>query len=186
MIKELINQILKLFTWLVIVAPWEQALRVRLGKRVRLLTAGTYFSIPFMDRVYRQSIRHRLTVIPPQILTSKDGKAISVGGAVGYAIADLQKLYNTLHNPDDTIQSAVAACVAEYVANHPAVECIPSDIETAVSQNLRLEEYGLTTGEFYITNFAVVRTLRVITGEIRGWSTGGIDTSSHVVAGMPQ
>ena len=88
-LHQLLQQIGRMFVWLVIVAPWEQAIRVRLGRRVRLLPAGAYLVIPFIDRVYRQTIRRRLSIIPPQTLTTRDGKSVTLGSAVGYSIVDL-------------------------------------------------------------------------------------------------
>ena len=66
MIREILSIIGDLFTWIVIVAPWEQALRIRLGKRVKLCKAGCYLRIPFIDRIYRQSIRRRLSYFQTQ------------------------------------------------------------------------------------------------------------------------
>lgn len=37
MMYSFFKSILQLLTWFVVVAPWEQAIRVRLGKRVRKL-----------------------------------------------------------------------------------------------------------------------------------------------------
>lgn len=177
MIREVMHQLGRLFTWLLIVAPWEQALRVRWGRHVRLLNGGTYIRIPFIDRVYRQSVRRRLSIIPPQTLTTKDGRAITVGAAIGYAIVDLRKLYDTLHDAADTIQSAVSARVASYVATHTFDECRPEQIEAHVRDGLTLGEYGLGSTEFYITNFAAVKTYRFITGEMRSWSNGQLCTT---------
>lgn len=180
MIRELVRQIGNLLTWIVIVAPWEQAIRVRFGKRVTLLKAGTYLRIPFIDRVYRQSIRRRLELVPPQVLTTKDGRALSVGAAIGYAVVDMLKLYNTLHDASATIRSSVCAMIADYVANHALPECSPSDVEKSVRERLQLGRYGLGEEEFFLTNFAAVRTYRVITGAMPEWGGGnGLDTTRH-------
>lgn len=187
MIRELIHQLSRLFTWIIIVAPWEQALRVRLGKRVRKLGPGWYWCIPFMDRVYRQSIRRRLSLIAPQTLTTKDRVAITVSGSIGYSIKDLERLYNTLHDAAETIETEAAAIVAGFIATHTMEECSPPLIEEHVRGKLKLQNYGLSTGEFWITSFASVKTYRFITGEFRSWSraealnTTAIATSAAVV-----
>lgn len=172
MISELLHQLSRLLVWFVVVAPWEQALRVRLGKRVQLLGAGTYFAIPFFDRIYRQSIRRRLATIPPQALTTRDRHSITVGGAVGYVIDDLRRLYDTLHDADGTIDASVSAMISEYVATHDLTECTPLSIEECVRGQLDLSQYGLGSQEFYVTNFVACRTYRLINGEIRSWSYG--------------
>ena len=176
-LQELLNQIGRMFVWLVIVAPWEQALRIRLGKRVALLGAGAYLVIPFVDRVYRQSVRHRLGVVAPQTLTTLDGHSITVGAAIGYSVTDLRKLYDTLHDADDTIDATVASLVASFVAGRTLDDCRPDAIESHVRSSLSLERYGLGSAEFHITNLAVAKVHRLITGEIRGWRHGqGLNT----------
>ena len=59
MIRELFAQLSNVLTWVVVVAPWEQALRIRWGKTATLLKGGVYLRIPFIDRIYRQSVRKR-------------------------------------------------------------------------------------------------------------------------------
>jgi len=178
MISEILRSIAQIFTWLVVVAPWEQVIRVRLGSRVSLLQSGWYLRLPFVDRVYRQSTRRRLTVIPAQTLTTSDGKAVTIGSALGYEISDLRRLYETIHDAADTIESEASTVIADFIGLHDLAQCSPEAIEEAVRARLHLERYGLNSTEFYITNFAVVRTLRVITGEIKSWQRGeSIDTS---------
>lgn len=177
LLQEALQQIGRLFVWLIVVAPWEQALRVRLGSRVRLLSAGWYVTIPFVDRVYRQSVRRRLSIVAPQALTTRDGQSITVGGAVGYAIKDLRRLYDSLHDADDTIDSTVGALVAEFVASHDRGDCGPSHIEAHVRDHLDLEKYGLDAQEYYVTNYVATKTLRIVTGEIRGYPRGSLNTT---------
>ena len=40
-----------------IVMPWEQAIRARLGSRVKLIGSGFHWKLPFLDRVFTQNIR---------------------------------------------------------------------------------------------------------------------------------
>lgn len=47
MIRELFAHIAEAFKFFFVIAPWEQALRIRGGKKVDLLGAGLYFRIPF-------------------------------------------------------------------------------------------------------------------------------------------
>ena len=189
MIRELIHQIGRLFTWFVLVAPWEQALRVRLGRRVRLLGPGVYVSVPFFDRVYRQSVRRRLSLIYPQVVTTRDGQAVTLGASIGYKIVDLLKLYDTLHDASSTIECEAAAHIAAYVASSAYDECTPGNVEEFVRGKLGFEKFGLGEVEFYVTNFARVRTYRFITGGMREYMPSDmLQTTSPIgdVAGRPR
>lgn len=176
MLRELLSQIARLFTWVLMVSPWEQALRVRAGKHVKLLHAGAHLRIPFIDRVFRQSVRRRLCTIPPQTVTTADGKTITIGALLGYSIVDLLKLYQTLHDAHDTIEAEASAAVADYVATHDLCECRPLLIQEWVLQRIDLMQYGLSRAEFRISCFAVVRTLRLITGNLKDWNDERLNT----------
>lgn len=171
--KAVLDQILNLFKWFVTVAPWEQALRVRLGKNITLLDAGVWVRIPFADRLYRQSIRKRFSTIPTQTLTTLDGKTITVSGQVGYSISNIEMLYNTLHHPEDAIQSEIQLLVTKFIVTHTLAECTPSGIESFVEEKLDLAKYGLSNVEYYLTDYAVVKTYRIIQGFPKDYTYGG-------------
>lgn len=149
--------------WLT-VAPWEQALRVRLGKHVTLLRAGVHLKIPLVDVIYVQSVRARVSDFGRQTVTTSDGKAITFAGAVGYEIADLLLLYQSLHHAEDTLRNLARAAIADHVSRSPACECAPDVVVERATQKTagQFAQYGLGGVCLYITEFALVRTYRVI------------------------
>lgn len=169
MLSTILQQLSRILTWWVIVAPWEQALRVRFGKKVAKLDAGIYFNIPFIDKIYKQSIRRRLNVLRAQTLTTLDRHVVTCCGAVGYSVSDLEKLYDTLEAPNDTIENEVGAIIARFIASHTLKECSSKEIEAEVMGLLDLSKYGLAGQEFYMTSFATSKTYRFITGEMYNW-----------------
>jgi hypothetical protein len=168
-----LKSILQSFAWFVVVAPWEQAIRVRMGKHVRLLEAGFYLRIPFVDRVFKQSIRRRLSIVRPQTLTTRDNKVVTLSGALGYAIKDLRRLYDTLESAHDTIENEVAAVVARYVCTHEYSECTPARVAEAVTAELKLERYGLDGQSFEVTSFLSAKTYRLVMGDLPSWQNDG-------------
>lgn len=172
MIREIIHAIGNLFTWFVIIAPWEQGIRVRLGKHVKLLEKGVYLRLPLIDKTYRQSVRRRLGVLRAQTITTTDGKCITLSGSVGYRIVNMLLLYETLHDAADTIEAEVATKISAFIASHSLDKCLPPEIEKHVRSALDLEQYGLGDAEFFVTSFVCARTYRFITGELPQWSRG--------------
>lgn len=171
-IRELFRELGGLFRWWVVVAPWEQAVRVRMGKHVCVLDAGVHLRVPFVDRVFRQSVRRRFSSIPTQTVTTRDGRTVTVSGTMGYAIADIGKLYNTLHHAEDTITSEGQGLISRFIARSDFADCLPAAIEVHVTEHLDLKRYGLAGMEFFVTDFAAVRTYRLIQGEPKDWSHG--------------
>lgn len=180
-LQEFFRGLAGLLRWWVVVAPWEQAVRVRLGKHVRVLGAGIYWRIPGVDRIYRQSIRRRFSSVPTQTVTTKDGRAVTVSGALGYRIEDIGKLYDTLHHAEDTVQTEAAALVARFVRDCALAECTPGAVEESVTKALDLSRYGIGGVEFAITDFVAVRTYRLIQGEPKNYSHdgGSLSTTYH-------
>jgi hypothetical protein len=179
-LQDLFRQIGGIFRWWVIVAPWEQAVRVRLGKHVLVLNAGVHLRIPFADRVFLQSTRRRFTSVPTQTISTMDGKAVTVSGCLGYRIDDIGRLYDTLHQPEDVLQTEAQAAVARFVAGHTLQECGPGAVEAFVADSLDLSKYGLGGTEYYVTDFVAVRTFRLISGEPKNWTQGlALDTATE-------
>lgn len=168
--REFLAALQQLLLWWVIVAPWEQAVRVRLGKYLRVLNAGIHFRIPFIDKIFLQSTRLRFTDMPAQTITTADGKTVTLTGTVGYTIDDIRLLYETLHHANDTIMNLTMASVAKYVRGRRLNECVPTEIEKFVSDNVHLDKYGLGHARFSLLDFAVVRTFRLI--QSAKWSSG--------------
>jgi len=180
MMLTLFKQLAGAFTWFIVVAPWEQAIRVRFGRHVRKLDAGVYVRIPLVDRVFKQSVRRRLSIIRPQTLTTKDRHVITCAAAVGFSIGDLEKLYDTLEAPNDTLENEVAGIISRFIGTRNLLDCKADELEKYVRENLHLEKYGLTGQEFYTTSFATSKTYRFITGDLVAWSRDAqLDMKEH-------
>jgi len=174
-IKDLLEYIFNFVKIWIIVQPWEQGIRVRKGKKIKKLSAGMYFRIPYLDSVYIQETRMRMVQMTMQTLTSKDGVAITINSALGYTIENIETLYNTLYHPEGTIVSLALSGVADYVYRTDSKSITPADIEREVIQALKAEDYGLKFKHFKITNFAAVRTYRLIQDN-QTW----VDTSTDI------
>ncbi len=165
-----------LFVFWFVVDPWERALRVRLGGRTEAriveVGPGLHFRIPYVDVVYRQSVRLHFSSLDPQTVTTEDGQTVTFAGVFGYVIEDMRKLYQTMQSPDTTMQSLVHGALAQYISTHPWAECQPDVIEQAVVNELDIEQYGLGKPQLALTTYARVRTYRLITDEHAIYSTG--------------
>lgn len=161
-ISDFLTHIGKIFQWWVVVMPWEKCIRVRLGKKIAVLSAGTFFRIPFFDAIYIQTIRLRMVSLPLQTITTKDKFTLTINASAGYKISDIYKLYNTLHQPEGTICNIVLSKMAEYISTHDLQECNPQSIEEEVMKKLKEDDYGIEYEYVKIIGYAVVKTFRLI------------------------
>jgi len=166
------------FQWWVLLTPWEQALRVRRGKNVTELNAGLHLRIPLIDRLFIQSVRLRMTDTPIQTVTTKDGSTITLKAQLGYRIDSLRLLYDTLHDAEGTIMNLVQMEIANHICVNMVVDLTPMQIVMAVQGSLidRLAAFGLGDICVSITDFAIVKTYRLITQDIWTNSGAALDT----------
>lgn len=160
--NSILNWLSKIFTWWVIIMPWERGLRVRSGKSITLLTQGIYLKLPVIDSIYVQTTRIRFIGLPVQTVTTKDGKTLSIVASAGYSITDIEKLYQTLYHPEMTIQNIVMGSLATYVATNNFADCSPAEIEDSINVTLESNDYGLGDMSIKIIGYALVKTYRLI------------------------
>jgi len=161
-VRDFLEYIFNALKIWVIIQPWETGLIVRNGKRIKVRTKGIYFKLPYFDSVYVQENRLRVSEMPMQTLTSKDDKTITLNSSFGYSISDLEKLYQTLFQPETTLKNIAMSTIAEVIFNNDLQLISPSGIERKVLEKLRADDYGIKFEYFKITNFAIVKTFRLI------------------------
>jgi hypothetical protein len=73
----------------------------------------------------------------------------------------MKKMFHNLHEPDSTLGQMVMAKIAQYVHSNDFKECSPAQIETNLD-DIDVEHYGLGKAYVNITQYAVVKTYRLI------------------------
>lgn len=174
---QLIRNLFGAFRLWIIVMPWEKSVRVRLGRWVCLLGPGIHLRIPFADATFTQSVRTRMLHLPTQTVATKDGKTVTLGAAVAFTITDVHRLYNTLHDAASTIQNLCQCAIADAVLSLNSRECFPKTIGALATKAVSFHKYGLGEPAIGVTDFAFVKTFRLISDQ--RWSVGGtpLDTS---------
>lgn len=184
-LREILASFSRLFQWWVVVAPWEQALRIRGGKRSTLILPGVHFRIPFWDRIYRQSVRLRSMGVPSQTVATKDGYVVELRMVINYQIDDMEEVYKTLESPSHVLSALAASAAAKHITRCNLDECHAAEIELAASEALNLEDFGLSSGNCMpvrVVDLAYIkRTYRLISGGLSPegyWA--GMDLERHI------
>lgn len=175
-IKDFLDYIFKTIRFWIIIQPWESGLRVRKGKTVKKLNPGIHFKIPYLDSIYVQENRLRIVEMSMQTLTTKDGKTITIEGAIGYKISDLNRLYETLYQPELAIMGLTKSFIATTISSTPFDNIKIIDIEVLVLGELQKCDYGLEFEYFKILNFCHVKTFRLL--QDQSWSSNKLDVNS--------
>lgn len=168
-LSTLLQAFARPFTWWVVVASWEQGLRVRLGKQTKLLRPGVHLRIPFLDRIYVQSTRLRVVSCQGQSFSAGDGRTVTVSLSVRYAVRDIVLMYEAASAPEAVLLFEACRAASSYVSGRGSHDVSSEGLREFMSRatSAAADALGLRDVAVTITSFCVVRTLRLITGE--GW-----------------
>jgi regulator of protease activity HflC (stomatin/prohibitin superfamily) len=146
----------------IVVAPWEQALRIRGGKVAHPLGPGLHFKIPFVDKIYVMSVRARTVMDNGQTLTTKDGKSVTLSLAVTYSIIDLHKLFMSVSNPESTLLNQAQILMANIFAETDSSELRMTILIDKLNEVATKIDWGLGDIKIGLTNFAMIRAYKLI------------------------
>lgn len=153
--------------WWIVIAPWELGVRVRGGKTAALLKPGIRLRVPYLDRIFIQSVRLR-TIIDTNInTTSRDGKCVTLSLAISFAVVDVLALYNAASTPMQTLKSDAAAALVHLVSCRKAQDLDASSIGLEVFKRLfeTAEQFGLGEFDVKLTGISVSRVFRVLNND---------------------
>lgn len=161
-ITQILSSLSQPFRWWIVVAPWEQAVRVRLGRKSDLLRRGIHLRIPFLDRVYVVAIRQRMVQGRCQTGTTKDGEVITVSCALQYGIRDAVRLFETVANPEATMMARVRAAISEKISSVDRETLSREQVQKAAEASILGEDWGLENISVRVTDLAFVQTYRLL------------------------
>ena len=154
-----------------VVMPWEQAIRVRLGSRVRLIGPGFHWKLPLFDRVFTQNIRLHIVSSCSQTLDGEDGKAVAVVACIGFSIHNLLDVYKSVQHLDEALYSWASAEIAEHIGGGYT----RLQLEALITAGLKEKAtgWGIKVEFCRITDYARVRVFRLMQSD--RWSRSNID-----------
>ena len=164
--STILQTMAKPLKWWVVVASWEQGIRVRLGKVTKRLDPGIHFRLPFLDRIYVQSTRLRVLDAQGQSISTLKGDIITFGLVVRYQIQDIVKMYQTTANAGTVLLCDAVSKTSHLIATAES-DPSPAFVEEKVNAAMPSHEYGLGKVQVSIVNFCRTRCYRMITGN--GW-----------------
>ncbi len=176
-LTDLLDRFTQAFRWFWILQPWEQGLRVRAGKNIVKFEGGIHYKVPYIDHIFKQNTRSRISAVPAQNVDTLDGKAMTISGSLAYRVVDVTPLYTLLHTADETLGQKVQRRVCEYIEVRNRADITPTDMMTRVTAALDFEQYGLVEVEFIVTDMVQVKTLRLIMGDLDKYTEFALQTN---------
>lgn len=153
-----------------VVNDWEQGIRLRGGRVVKLLTSrngffgsGLHAFWPLLGEIMTDNAVVDVNETAMQTNTTKDGQTVSFSLGLKYAINDLQKLYLQIQDHHETILTEAQGCAGQWVPSLDLEE-LDKHLANSIFKDLdeRLEEWGVDLKDVTVINLTTARTFRLI------------------------
>lgn len=180
-LQDLLTRFTEAFKWWFILQPWEQALRVRAGRHIKKFEGGVHFRIPYLDAIFKQNCRLRTSDVPQQTVTNASNETLTIAGVLAYRVEDVTPLYMKLHMAEETLAGKVQSLIADYIAVNVEQDTDPHVVQKYINDIIQegFQQFGLAEIEFWMTDYARVRTYRIIMGDMAKWSDHSLQTDAE-------
>jgi len=163
---ELIQWIGEALVPFVIILPYQEAVRIRLGKFQATLAPGIHWRIPIADSVLHENVVARTTHITGLSTTTSDGKAIGFDAVVTYRISDIKKALLEVEDVKDAVADTCAGQMGTTLADSSWDDVWHGkavDNLTSVCRK-RGWKWGIEILSVQLSGVCLVKNIRISTG----------------------
>lgn len=153
-----------------IVRTTHGAVKFVWGAKVVALGPGWHCYWPFSTDFVQYPTARQADNLANQTIETKDGKTIMVGGMIVYEVHDIAALVAYTFDPDGTIRDIAAAavhdvcCVKTWDELREGQRTGKLDTELRNEMKKGLSKYGVTVLRTTLTELAICRVLKLVTG----------------------
>jgi membrane protease subunit HflK len=167
MFERLIDLLLSLGDKLLpcfIIEAYEAGAVLRFGKYHRGVDPGIHWKIPFVERVIEIVACTTTMRLPPQTLTTADGKSVVVTAIVRYNVRDVKPYVTDIYDQHDALGDVTMGAIREAVrsATLEQLASAPPEKEIATSVRRKVGRYGIEVEAVTFSDLAAVRSFRLI------------------------
>ena len=147
----------------VVIDPWEEGFRVRLGKHTKVLKPGVHVSLPWIDTVTAIDVKRQAVNLPNQNIWTLDRKAVTISGAVEYAVTDTAKVFLDVQDLDESLIEVTQGLIADYVVSVDEENLHPTTMAEEMLPLLHKEgeEWGVDITRIYISDLVLTLPIRI-------------------------
>lgn len=163
-IIDFVVQFIELFFICRIVDQWERGLVLRFGRFQRLVKPGVVWTLPLgIDRVLKEDTYRKVAALPPQSLTTADGRSVIVSPVVTYRVRNAKKVILQAGGHEEAIVASVPGTIGKLVmaANYSDLntEEFRSTVTSASDEEAR--EWGMEIEDVRFANLVAARSYRL-------------------------
>lgn len=164
---DLIIQFLQIFQFWVVITEYERGVVLHFGRfHGRVLDPGLHWRWPFhIDEVHFDNVVTRTYMLPPQALTTKDDRTVSVTAVVTSNIRDIKKALLEVEGVEHALQDSCSAAVGEHVGSLSWEELrgAPAAKELLTVCRKQAFKYGIEIERVQLSDLALCKVIRLHT-----------------------
>jgi membrane protease subunit HflC len=158
----LIQQFFHELTPLFIIDEWDQAVVLRNGKFRKVVSAGLYFKIPFFDSIWRYTVITQSIDIPPQSVTTADGKNVVVKGIIRFSVVDIKAFLLNITQPADVLTDTTGGMIREIIEDTEWSGLIDIDKKLTSEVGKFVKRWGIKVERVTLTDLQIANSIRII------------------------
>ncbi|MGK7890647.1 MAG: SPFH domain-containing protein [Leptolyngbyaceae cyanobacterium] len=148
-----------------IITQGYEAIVERLGRYYRKLAPGVNFVVPILDQiVWMETTREKLLDLKAQQAITDDNVNLEIDAIVYWQVLDLERMYYTIENVEDALESIAMTTLRSQVGTMPLQELYSSRREINQANLKQLDEatepWGVKVTRVEVENINLPQTLR--------------------------
>lgn len=158
---DIIDQVLPLK----IVRQDQQAVLFRFGKFREIKYPGTHLKIPFFDDIEVHTVVRTTLTLPPQSVTTADGKSVVIRAQIKYKVLDLSIYGVQVWDAKDALSDMTGGIIYNAVRTHDFDQLRTMDLDRELTQLTRPEAktWGIEIFKVTVTDLAEMKSYRLFT-----------------------
>jgi regulator of protease activity HflC (stomatin/prohibitin superfamily) len=147
-----------------IVDAYQDAGVLRFGRYNRTCAPGFHWKIPFVEKAIEITTCLTTMRLPPQTLTTADGKVVVVTAIVRYRVRDVKPFITDIFDQQDALADVAMGAIRAAVREHAHEELVANPPEDKIATKVRrtVNKYGFEIEAVTFADLAQVRSFRLI------------------------
>ncbi len=179
-LSQLIETFYRFIPHILIVRATHAGVKWVRGKHIKALAPGLHFYWPLTTEIEIMVTARQTLAIPDQVLTTKDGKKVTVKTLVVYKIRDIvQAIGKANWDVDTTVNDLTQSSVMGVVATHTADEILAGIADGTITHTLtkevrkELRQYGVYIARAKLVDYAETKVFKLLTSQPDHHAMGG-------------
>ena len=145
-----------------IVNQWEEGVKLKFGKFIKVVGPGLNWKIPFFEQVWVTPVITQTVNLKSQTVTTLDEKSVVLSSIVRYQIHDVQKFLLGVMHANDVLVDTTQGIIRDIVENTTWNDLVDLTKNVTPEVNEQVKKWGITVELISFPDLGEITTYRII------------------------